>query len=157
MEEGRRDDHLLNPGRLLNEALEAAQQIPDELIVDERGLLRASQRQSRRKRALRIVAIAMLAALSIVSSALAVLAMRAQHEEQQRREEALQLADFMLVDLAEKIRPLGNLKLLNGIGTEALSYLERRPAEKNARRGSDQSLARTAHRWRSDDGARKTG
>ena len=130
VEEGRRDDHLLNPGRPLNEALEAAQQIRNELSVDERGLLRASQRQSRRKRVLRIIAIAMLAVLSIVSSVLAVLAVHAQREERQRREEALQLADFMLVDLAEKLRPLGNLKLLNGIGTKALSYLERRPAGK---------------------------
>jgi eukaryotic-like serine/threonine-protein kinase len=129
VEEGRRDDHLLNPGRPLNEGLEAAQKTPDELSVDEHGLLRASQRQSRRKRALRIFAIAMLAVLSLVSSALAVLAVHAQREEQQRREEALQLADYMLVDLAEKLRPLGNLKLLNGIGAEALSYLERRPAD----------------------------
>ncbi len=128
-EDGRGTDHLLNPGRPLNEALEAAQQIPDELSADERALLRASQRQSRRKRVLRIIAIAILALLSIGSSALAVIALHAQREERQRREEALQLADFMLVDLAEKLRPLGNLKLLDGIGAEALSYLERRPAD----------------------------
>ncbi len=129
VEEGRRDDHLLNPGRPLNEALEAAQHIRDELTVDERELLHASQRYSQRKRLLRIAAVAMLVVLSIVSTALAGIAMHAQREERQRREEALQLADFMLVDLAEKLRPLGNLTLLNGIGAEALSYLERRPAK----------------------------
>ncbi len=128
-EDGRGPDHLLNPGRPLNEAVEAAQAIPGELNGDERELLRASQRQSRRKRVLRIAAITSLILLSVGSSALALLAIRAQREERQRREEALQLADFMLVDLAEKLRPLGNLKLLDGIGAEALSYLERRPAE----------------------------
>lgn len=127
VEEGRSDDHLLNPGRPLSEALETLQRLGDDLDTDERALLDASQRQSRRKQRRRIGAAAALVVLAFASALFAVLAQRARREAEQRREEALQLSDFMLVDLADKLRPLGNLKLLDSISTTALAQLERRP------------------------------
>lgn len=127
VEEGRSDDHLLNPGRPLSEALETLQRLGDDLDEDERALLDASQHQSRRKQRRRIAAATALVVLALVSALFAVLAQRARREAEQRREEALQLSDFMLVDLAEKLRPLGNLKLLDSISTTALAQLERRP------------------------------
>lgn len=130
VEEGRRSDHLLNTGRPLSEALEAAQRRPEDLSNDERDLLRASQRQSRRRQILRLGAVAALAIFACVSAVLAVLAQRARNEAEQRQGESQQLSDFMLVELADKLRPLGSLKLLDSIGAEALSYLERRPADK---------------------------
>jgi DNA-binding winged helix-turn-helix (wHTH) protein/tetratricopeptide (TPR) repeat protein/energy-coupling factor transporter ATP-binding protein EcfA2 len=127
VEEGRSTDHLLNPGRPLQEALEAARRFPDDLGPDEHAFLQASARRERRQRRLRAAAIASLAAFAIVSAAMALIASRARSEAEQRREEALQLSDYMLVDLAEKLRPLGSLKLLGGISTKALDQSERRP------------------------------
>jgi DNA-binding winged helix-turn-helix (wHTH) protein/tetratricopeptide (TPR) repeat protein len=126
-EEGHRADHLLNPGRPLQEALEAAKQLPDDLGHDEHAFLQASARLYRRKRWLRAGAIASLAVFAAVSAVFGLLASQARDEAEQRREEALQLSDFMLVDLAEKLRPLGNLKLLDGISAKALAQLERQP------------------------------
>lgn len=127
MEEGRSADHLLNPGQPLQEALEAAQALPDDLGADEHAFLGASTRQYRRKRQLRTAGIASLAVSAVISAAFALLAIQARSEAERRREEALQLSDFMLVDLAEKLRPLGNLKLLNSISAKALALLERQP------------------------------
>lgn len=126
-EEGRSVDHLLNPGQPLQEALDAARQLPDDLNADERGFLRASAKLHRRRRWLRAGAIASLAVFAVISAALALLASQARDEAEHRREEALQLSDFMLVDLADKLRPLGNLKLLGGISVKALAQLERQP------------------------------
>ncbi len=126
-EEGRRVDHLLNPGQPLQEALDAASQLPDDLDHDERAFLRASAKLHQRRRWMRAGAIASLAVFAVISAALALLASQARDEAEQRREEALQLSDFMLVDLADKLRPLGNLKLLGGISVKALAQLERQP------------------------------
>ncbi|MDQ3287559.1 MAG: winged helix-turn-helix domain-containing protein [Pseudomonadota bacterium] len=126
-EEGRRQDHLLNPGRPLSEATEAAQRMGRDIGQHERDFLNASQRQHRRKRWLRVGATAALAVFSAIAVIFGVLAEHARRESEQRREQALQLADFMLGDLAEQLRPLGNLKLLDAIGAQALSYLEQIP------------------------------
>jgi eukaryotic-like serine/threonine-protein kinase len=128
MEEGRSDDHLLNPGRPLQEAREVARHVED-LSPDEHAFLAASSRQYQRRRRLRTAGIATLAISTIVSVSFAVLASQARSEAVRRREEALQLSDFMLVDLAEKLRPLGNLKLLSSISSKALVLLERQPTE----------------------------
>lgn len=127
IEEGRSADQLLNPGRPLQDALEAARQLPDDLSDEEHAFLQASAKLDRRKRRLRAAAIAGLAIFAVISAALALLATQARDEAERRREEALQLADFMLVDLADKLRPLGNLGLLDSISAKALAQLERRP------------------------------
>jgi tetratricopeptide (TPR) repeat protein len=129
-EEGRRQDHLLNPGRPLSEAAEAAQRLPGMLGEDERALLGASQRHHRRGKRIRTAAVAMLALLALTSSALALWAVTAQREAELRREEAFQLTDFMLVELADKLRPLGNLKLLDSISAKALAQLAQRPGDR---------------------------
>lgn len=129
-EEGRRQDHLLNPGRPLSEAAEAAQRLPGMLGEDERALLGASQRHHRRGKRIRTAAVAMLALLALTSSALALWAITAQREAELRREEAFQLTDFMLVELADKLRPLGNLKLLDSISAKALAQLAQRPGDR---------------------------
>lgn len=129
-EEGRRQDHLLNPGRPLSEAAEAAQRLPGMLGEDERALLAASQRHHRRGKRIRTAAVAMLALLALTSSALALWAVTAQREAELRREEAFQLTDFMLVELADKLRPLGNLKLLDSISAKALAQLAQRPGDR---------------------------
>ncbi|MFD0726656.1 nSTAND1 domain-containing NTPase [Lysobacter brunescens] len=129
-EEGRRQDHLLNAGRPLIEATEAAQRLPGMLGDDERALLGASQRHHRRGKRIRTAAVAMLSLLALTSSALALWAVTAQKEAELRREEAFQLTDFMLVELADKLRPLGNLKLLDSISAKALAQLAQRPEQR---------------------------
>ena len=79
---------------------------------------------------MRTAAVAMLSLLALTSSALALWAVTAQKEAELRREEAFQLTDFMLVDLADKLRPLGNLKLLDSISAKALAQLAQRPEQR---------------------------
>ena len=125
--EGRRSDHLLNPGRPLAEAREAARRLPADLAAADLEFLRASERQQRRKQWLRVGAIGALAALTLASVALGLQALQARREAEQRRDQAQQLVGFMLGDLAEQLRPIGNLQLLDSVGSQALTYLERMP------------------------------
>ncbi|PKM05881.1 MAG: transcriptional regulator, partial [Gammaproteobacteria bacterium HGW-Gammaproteobacteria-7] len=124
VEEGRSADFLLNPGQPLSEAREAASHPGTSVSDDERAFLAACERQLRFARRLRVAALTALFAFSAVAVLFAFSAQHARREAEQHREEALRLADFMLVDLADRLRPLGNLKLLSGIGDQALSYLE---------------------------------
>ncbi|MBL8299647.1 MAG: winged helix-turn-helix domain-containing protein [Rhodanobacteraceae bacterium] len=126
-EEGRSADHLLNSGRPLHEAREAARALPGDLSADELAFIRASERQHQHRRRLRTAGIVALAVSAIVSAIFAVVASQARREAERRREEALQLSDFMLVDLAEKLRPLGNLKLLGSISEKALNLFDAQP------------------------------
>jgi eukaryotic-like serine/threonine-protein kinase len=128
VEEGRRSDHLLNPGQPMIEAQEAARELPGRLSPDEHALLAASERQHRRSRRRRRSAVSGLIALAVVSSVLAVLAVREQREAERRREQALQVTDFMLLDLADKLRPLGRLQLLDDISGQVLGLLDEQPA-----------------------------
>ncbi|BAV98884.1 winged helix-turn-helix domain-containing protein [Lysobacter enzymogenes] len=125
--EGRRNDHLLNPGRPLAEAREAARRLPDQLDADDLQFLHACERQQRRKQWLRAGAIGALCALALVATGLGLQAWQARREAEQRRDQAQTLVAFMLDDLAEQLRPLGNLKLLRSIANQSLSYLERMP------------------------------
>lgn len=127
-EAGRSNDHLLHPGQPLSEARDAARWFGHTLDPDERALLDASERQRRRALRLRTAAIGSLAIFAALASVSALWALAAQREAERRREQALRLSDYMLVELAEKLRPLGNLKLLGGIGREALALLDREDA-----------------------------
>jgi len=129
VDEQRSADFLLNPGQPLSEAREAASHPGTSVSDDEHAFLAACEHQLRFARRLRVAALTALFAFSAVAVLFAFSAHHARREAEQHREEALRLADFMLVDLADRLRPLGNLKLLSGIGAEALSYLELRPAE----------------------------
>jgi eukaryotic-like serine/threonine-protein kinase len=129
VEAGRHRDHLLNPGQPLDEAREAARHRFGELHHDERDFLRASEHLSLRKRSLRAGATIALIVFSVVSVMFGLLAQRARNEADRRREDALKLTDFMLGDLADKLRPMGNLKLLNSISSEALTTLDPQPGK----------------------------
>ncbi|WP_363796449.1 winged helix-turn-helix domain-containing protein [Lysobacter firmicutimachus] len=124
---GRRADHLLNPGRPLAEAQEAARRLPAEFGPGEREFLRACERQQQRKRWLRTAALGGLGALALTATGLGLQAWQARREAERHRDQAQQLVGFMLGDLAEQLRPLGNLKLLDSVGSQALRYLERMP------------------------------
>lgn len=125
--EGRRSDHLLNPGRPLHEARDAAQRLPADLGEDDRAFLRASERLYRRKQWLRATAVGGLAVLTVASIALGLQARLARSQAERHRDQAQGLVSYMLGPLADQLRPLGNLKLLDSVGAQALAYLERLP------------------------------
>lgn len=83
------------------------------------------------RRLRRLVAIAggalMIAAATIV---LAVTAVIARNEAQERRVQAEDLIDFMLVDLTEQLRAIGRLDVYDSVSDKALEYF-------TAQRGSD--------------------
>ncbi|RZI61806.1 MAG: serine/threonine protein kinase [Rubrivivax sp.] len=75
---------------------------------------------------------------SVAASSVAVLAMmsltglsvlqarraeRAEHQAQERRQQADDLLSYMLGELADKLRPVGRLELLDSVGSKALTYL----------------------------------
>jgi DNA-binding winged helix-turn-helix (wHTH) protein/tetratricopeptide (TPR) repeat protein len=129
VEEGRRDDHLLNPGRPLGEARETAQRFSGDLSPDDRALLKASERMFRRRRMIRHAAVATLAVLAAVSTALAALATQASRTSEQHRKEAVALIGYMLVELADQLRPTASTQSLDSISTYALNLLERQSIE----------------------------
>ncbi|WP_206207986.1 winged helix-turn-helix domain-containing protein [Ahniella affigens] len=127
LEEGRVFDHLLNSGRPLDDAQEAAKRLPTDLRSEDWAFLEASTAMDRRRRWLRRSAVLGLGLLTVVAFVSATLAVRARDDAERRREAAMQLSDFMLVDLADKLRPLGNLDLLGSISSRALAEIERQP------------------------------
>ncbi|MFN7783939.1 MAG: winged helix-turn-helix domain-containing protein [Lysobacterales bacterium] len=125
--EQRRDDHLLNPGRPLEEARDVARRMPRALSALECSFLRASEASGRRRRRLRWVAMASLLVVTCVALASSWQAQRAQARAEQRREQAKELVGFLLGDLADSLRASGSLRLLEGVSGVALHYLEGLP------------------------------
>ncbi|MEG8103694.1 winged helix-turn-helix domain-containing protein, partial [Xanthomonas hortorum pv. gardneri] len=125
--EGRRTDHLLNSGRPLSEAREAARRMPQELGAVDHAFLHACERSQRQRRGMYAVAATLLVVLASASMLLGWQARQAQQVAEQRRDQAQQLVGYMLGDLAEQLRTVGNLKLLDSVGSRALRYLEDLP------------------------------
>ncbi|MFO3704505.1 winged helix-turn-helix domain-containing protein [Xanthomonas codiaei] len=126
--EGRRSDHLLNSGRPLSEAREAARRMPQDLDAAELAFLRACERSQQRRRGLYGAAAGLLVLLASASLLLGWQARQAQQAAEERRDQAQQLVSYMLGDLAEQLRTVGNLKLLDSVGSRALRYLENLPS-----------------------------
>lgn len=131
---GRRADHLLNAGEPLRIAAAAAQRFPDETDAVQRDFLQASQRAAHRSRQLRRGAIVALCILTMVSAGLAWYALNARdravqerNTAQQERNKAQALTSYMLVEVAEELRPAGSIKLLDGISREALKQIQKKP------------------------------
>lgn len=77
--------------------------------------------QQRRLRVMGAVTTGALA-ISVVTIALAVFAIQARNEAEVRRDQAESLIDFMLVDLRERLQPIGRLDVLDAVGEEAGEY-----------------------------------
>ncbi|MEA9589697.1 winged helix-turn-helix domain-containing protein [Xanthomonas sp. WHRI 10064A] len=125
--EGRRTDHLLNSGRPLSEAREAARRMPQDLDAVDVAFLRACERSQQRRRGLYATAATLLVVLASASLLLGWQARQAQQVAEERRDQAQQLVSYMLGDLAEQLRTVGNLKLLDSVGSRSLRYLEDLP------------------------------
>ncbi|WP_085315831.1 nSTAND1 domain-containing NTPase [Derxia lacustris] len=129
--EGQSADFLLPPGRQLEEAGELLGGSDLELADAERAWLAASARRAALLRRRRRLGIAALALLAVVSSLLAIAAWNAREAAVERRREAEGLMSFMLGTLADKLRPIGRLELLNDVSEQALHFLadDRRDAD----------------------------
>ncbi len=80
-----------------------------------------------RRNRIATVAITLIASAILGGTLLALHGMRqaqvAQALAEQRRNDAERLIQYMLGDFADKLRPIGRLELLDGVSSEALSYL----------------------------------
>lgn len=101
--------------------------MPQDLDALDLAFLHACERAHRQRRGLYAAAAALLVVLASASLLLGWQARQAQQVAEQRRDEAQQLVGYMLGDLAEQLRTVGNLKLLDSVGTRALRYLEELP------------------------------
>ena len=75
------------------------------------------------------VALASLCALTVLSLLQAQRAERAEQTARQRSAQAEDLLGYMLGDFADKLRPLGRLELLDGVGGKAMTVLAASPTE----------------------------
>jgi DNA-binding winged helix-turn-helix (wHTH) protein/tetratricopeptide (TPR) repeat protein len=122
VEEGQRADLLLPRGRLLEEARELLGSAQISLNTDVTALIAASVWKEKVADHRRVGALIGFALIAMLAAALGIRAHQAEIVADQRRHEAEDLMDFMVGDFADKLRPLGRLDLLAGVGEKALSY-----------------------------------
>ncbi len=126
-EEGRQDDHLLNPGRPLVEALEIESIHPSSLGNQERDFINASAQIFNRKRRLRRGAIVTLATLTLIASFMASIAQVALTRADARRAETQDILSYTIGALVEKIEPTGNIEQLESISQKVISHYMKQP------------------------------
>ncbi len=124
---GRRADHLLNPGEPLLAATAAARRFPDDVDIVQRDFLHASQHLAHRNRRLRQGAVVALYAFILALALLALYALDARDRAERERGKAQALTSYMLVEVAGELRPSGSIKLLDGISSEALKHIQKQP------------------------------
>jgi len=73
------------------------------------------------------LAVLGLLGLTIVSAVQARRAEAAEHQAQVKRQQAEELLGYMLGELADKLRPIGRLELLDSVGRKAQGLLEQQP------------------------------
>lgn len=128
-DEGCRADLLLPAGKLLDEAKLLQQDGLLTLTHHESALIRASDRRARQRERVRLLALTLIVALAIIASGLGATAMLAKETAELRRTKAEGLMDFMLGDLADKLRPLGRLDFLDSVSGKTLDYLRDAPGD----------------------------
>lgn len=125
--ESRNPDHLLNSGRPLSDATEAAIRLPENLENHERDYLQASTKLFARKRWIRRSAVSMLTILTVMSIAMALIAQIARQEANARQAETQSHLNYIVGELVEKIDPTGNLELLESISVRAILHYQEQP------------------------------
>ena len=128
-EEDERRDFLLPSGSQLDDARSLVADQDIALSDDERRFVHASLQRSRVQRRLRVGAIVSIVALGILAGAVGIVAMIQRRDAVEQRGRAESLVGFMLGDLADNLRPLGKLDLLDAVGNEAMRYLVSVPSE----------------------------
>lgn len=131
--EGRRDDHLLNSGRPLDEAMDVRTYSADVLSDAELDFILKSQRQFEHRKRKRKAAVIILTIMAMTSTALAFVAMSMRSIAEQQELKSTNLTSFIIGEFSEKLDPTGNLTLIESISTNTLRYCESMsPREANA-------------------------
>lgn len=128
-DEGCRTDLLLPQGKLLDEARELQQAGLLSLTQNECELIRMSAWRARQRERARRLALGLIVVLAIMATGLGATAMFARQTAELRRSQAEGLMDFMLGDLANRLRPLGQLGILESVSRKTLQYLGDTPGE----------------------------
>jgi DNA-binding winged helix-turn-helix (wHTH) protein/tetratricopeptide (TPR) repeat protein/archaellum biogenesis ATPase FlaH len=161
VEEGRSADLLLPRGKLLEEARELLGPMQIPLNTEVTALIAASVQKVKHADQRRIGALIGFALIAIAAAALGMRAHKAGIVADQRRHEAEDLMDFMVGDLADKLRPLGRLDLLAGIGGKALGYFgdvqptDLPPASREQQARALQTIGEVARSRADPNGARR--
>lgn len=134
-DEGCRADLLLPIGKLLDEAKLLQQAGLLSLTHNESEFIHASDRRARQRERLRLFALTLIVALAVIASGLGATAMMTKETAELRRAKAEGLMDFMLGDLADKLRPLGRLDFLDSVSGKTLEYLRDAPGDELSQNG----------------------
>jgi tetratricopeptide (TPR) repeat protein len=161
LEEGRPADLLLPRGKLLEEARELLGPAQIPLNAEVTSLIAASVLKVKHADQRRIGILIGFALIAMSAVALGLRAHRAEIVADQHRREAEDLMDFMVGDLADKLRPLGRIDLLAGIGGKALSYFgdvrpsDLSPASREEQARALQTIGEVARSRADPNGARR--
>ncbi|HEX7641371.1 MAG TPA: winged helix-turn-helix domain-containing protein [Burkholderiaceae bacterium] len=122
--DGRHAHRLLPRGKPLIESSELIEHGTIPLSDDVQALIRASVRRVKLGDRLRFGALASFVCIAALAAAMGLRASRAQDVALKRQQEADDLMGYLVGELADKLRPLGRLDLLDGANGKALQYLQ---------------------------------
>lgn len=120
--EGRKDDHLLNPGSPLTEAIEIEKDTNGWLSDDERELIRRSSRKRTLLKRIKLMVMIALSIMTTISIFMTITAFRSRDEAITQRAKSSDMTSFVIGELGEKLDPLADLELLERIGSKVLAY-----------------------------------
>lgn len=121
--DSRRPDLLWRSWRLASEANSLRAWRPQRLSSVEQAFISASSRIARRQRWLMASIAVTVLSLAVASGILAVREHHARIQADARRSQAERLLDFALGDLADRLRPIARLDLLQSVAQQALIAL----------------------------------
>lgn len=120
--EGRKSDHLLNPGLPLAEAIDTANSPALNIDRIEREFIFQSKKNKVRALRIRKIAMATLVGLTIASTALAIVSIRSLRLAQSQKAKSADLASYLVGEVADNVDSTGNLALIEDMGEKILSY-----------------------------------
>jgi DNA-binding winged helix-turn-helix (wHTH) protein/tetratricopeptide (TPR) repeat protein len=120
--EGQQDDHLLNPGRQLEDGWEAARRFNADISERDILFLASSQRLASRKRVLKRTAIALLATMTLTSTVMAAALFNSLEESRKSNRKAQDFSDLVF-NIADDLQKTGNGEALENISEATISSM----------------------------------
>ncbi|MBV8635004.1 MAG: hypothetical protein JO002_10975, partial [Burkholderiaceae bacterium] len=121
--DGKPGDLLLPPGKQLDEARKLLDITAFSLSPNEQELISASTRKAKLRDRLRQGVFATIIGLSVLAGVLGLNAVAARKVAERQRAEVEGLLGYMVGNLADRLRTLGRLDLLDGVSNKAMEYL----------------------------------
>jgi eukaryotic-like serine/threonine-protein kinase len=120
--EGFRDDHLLNSGRPLEEALEVKRFSGDPLdSITSNYVARSALKKTRLKR-IRVMVMCILFIVTSISVIMTVSTIISRNDAISQKKKSSDLSSFIVGELAEKLDASADLDILESIGAKVLEY-----------------------------------